>query len=266
MALNQDFPKLTLVFKRIAPRSPDKGDNEPFSQEKEIPMFDTRARQHLPAVVGAAILLSLATGCGRPAGLAIPAKGATVAQQAMLDAASAERREENEPGWTGPKEDLGHFFKVNDTLFRGQQPTDKGFEQLKGLGVKHIVYLHFNKKQAAHEKAVVEGLGMRFTHIPMSWITPPKQAQIDQWLQITTDPAQGPVFVHCQHGKDRTGAMVGIYRIKHDKWTYDKAYAEMKEKGFRTFLFGLSFGVKRFAKANGATNEAFTEQELAYAN
>ena len=228
-------------------------------------MFNARARQHLPAVIAAVMLTATASGCARSSGLAAPARAATVGQQAMLQAASAERNEENEPGWTGAKEDLGHFFKVDDGLFRGQQPTDKGLEQLKGMGVKSVVYLHFNKKQAAHEKAVVEGLGMKFTHIPMSWITPPKQAQIDQWLKITLDESQRPAFVHCQHGKDRTGAMVGIYRMKHDKWTYDKAYAEMKEKGYRTFLFGLTFGVKKFAKANGATQEAFTNEELAYA-
>lgn len=230
-------------------------------------MFNARARQHLPAVV-AALLIATATGCSRQNGVAVPARAVTSSQQAVLQAASAERNEENEPGWDAAeakKEDLGHFFKVDDGLMRGQQPTDKGLEQLKGMGVKSVVYLHFNKQQAAHEKAVVEGLGMKFTHIPMSWIMPPKQAQIEAWLKITTDEAQRPVFVHCQHGRDRTGAMVGIYRIKHDGWKYDKAYAEMKEKGFRTFFLGLSFGVKRFAKANGATQEAFTADELVYA-
>lgn len=228
-------------------------------------MFKIRARQHLPAVIAAALVLSTAAGCARTSGLAAPARAVTASQQAMLQAASAERNEENEPGWKGPKEDLGHFFKVDDGLMRGQQPTDKGFEQLKGMGVKSVVYLHFNKKQAAHEKAVVEGLGMSFTHIPMSWIMPPKQAQIEQWLNITMSEAQRPVFVHCQHGKDRTGAMVAIYRMAHDKWAYDKARAEMKERGFRSILFGLTYGVKRFAKANGATQENYTNEELAFA-
>lgn len=230
-------------------------------------MFNARARQHLPAIM-AAVLIATATGCSRQSGIAAPARVATSSQQAVLQAAAAERNEENEPGWQAAeaaKDDLGHFFKVDDGLMRGQQPTDKGLEQLKGMGVKTVVYLHFNKKQAAHEKAVVEGLGMKFQHIPMSWIMPPKQVQIEQWLNTTMDEAQRPVFVHCQHGRDRTGTMVGIYRIKHDGWTYQKAYAEMKEKGFRTFFLGLSFGVKRFAKQNGASQEAFTTEELAFA-
>lgn len=230
-------------------------------------MLNARARQHLPAVV-AAILIATATGCSGRANVVTPAKAVGASQSAAMQAAAAESAEADEPGWAetaAQKEDLGHFFKVDDGLFRGQQPTDKGLEQLKGMGVKTVIYLHFNKRTAAHEKALVEGLGMKFQHIPMSWIMPPKAAQIDAFLKTTLDEAQRPAFVHCQHGRDRTGAMVGIYRIKHDGWTYQKAYAEMKEKGFRTFFLGLSFGVKRFAKANGASNEAYTEAELAFA-
>ena len=211
--------------------------------------------------------MTLITGCSRT--LAPTTTNPAMVRAASTPAAQSaalEARQADEPGWSAQaqREDLGHFFKVNDSLFRGQQPTDRGLAQLKDLGIKHVVYLHFNKKQAAHEKAVVEGLGMKFTHIPMSWITPPKQNQIDTWLKLTMNSEEGPVFVHCQHGRDRTGTMVGIYRIAHDKWTYEKAYAEMKEKGFRTFFLGLSFGVKRYAKAQGATNAGFTDAELAF--
>ncbi|MEB3195989.1 MAG: tyrosine-protein phosphatase, partial [Candidatus Sericytochromatia bacterium] len=203
------------------------------------------------------------SGCGQ-GGSSIAAR-AVAPQTATMRAESTERAQADEPGWLagGPREDLGHFFRVDDTLYRGQQPTDKGLAQLKDLGIRHVVYLHFNQKQAVHERQVVESLGMRFTHIPMSWLTPPKPQQIDTWLKLTLDPTTGPVFVHCQHGRDRTGAMVGIYRIAHDKWTFEKAYAEMKEKGFRTFFLGLSYGVKRYAKANGATDTAYTDAEMA---
>lgn len=215
----------------------------------------------------ATLSISMLAGCGRPAIPAAPTTALTrTANSAVAQSAALEAREADEPGWNqlGKREDLGHFFKVNDTLFRGQQPTDRGLAQLKEMGIKHVVYLHFNKKQAAHEKAVVEGLGMKFTHMPMSWLLPPKQHQIDTWLKITMNPEEGPVFVHCQHGRDRTGTMVGIYRIAHDKWTYQQAYAEMKEKGFRTFFLGLSFGVKRYAKSQGATDAGFTDAELAF--
>lgn len=217
------------------------------------------------------VLVTLSTsvlaGCGRPALPVTPATAlARPAALAASQSAVLESHEADEPGWNqmAKREDLGHFFKVNDTLYRGQQPTDRGLAQLKEMGIKHVVYLHFSKKQATHEKSVVEGLGLKFTHIPMSWLLPPKQHQIDTWLKLTLNPTEGPVFVHCQHGRDRTGTMVGIYRIAHDKWTYQQAYAEMKQKGFRTFFLGLSLGVKRYAKSQGATDAGFTDAELAF--
>lgn len=212
-------------------------------------MFDRSwnlKRSITTAFAGALLVTGL--GCGQPS-----ATAPTAMSQApgMSRAMSQATTEDDEPGWSGPREDLGHFFKVNDRLYRGQQPTDKGFTILKERGIKTVVYLHFSKSQAAHEKQVVEGLGMKFVHIPMSWITPPKEAQIKQWLKITGDSSQGPVFVHCQHGRDRTGTMIGIYRIAFDGWTYDQAYEEMKEKGFRTFFLGLSYGVRKFASEFG---------------
>lgn len=213
----------------------------------------------------AASALVLATmGCGRPDAV-VP-----LAYQGLppeIQAQAVEQNQEDEPGWiqAGPKEDLGHFFKVDDGLSRGQQPTDKGLALLKEQGFKTVIYLHFNKKQAAHEKALVEGMGMKFVHLPMSWIMPPKKAYIETWLHTTQDPALGPVFVHCQHGKDRTGAMVGIYRVAHDKWTYPAAYKEMKEKGFRTYLIGLSYGVKRYAAAATGAKDTPTPAEAVFA-
>lgn len=204
--------------------------------------FSVNLKRTATAAFAGALLLT-GLGCGQPGAIAPGAMNTPGISRAMSET------QENEPGWRGPKEDLGHFFKVNDTLYRGQQPSDKGFEMLKEKGIKTVVYLHFSKSQAAHEKKVVEGLGMNFVHIPMSWLTPPKESQIKQWLAVTGDTNQGPVFVHCQHGRDRTGTMVGIYRIAYEGWTFDQAYAEMKEMGFRTFFLGLTHGVKKFARA-----------------
>lgn len=226
-------------------------------------MLMTRARQHLPAVAGAMIVLSLA-GCGRTLVPATPMAKTKIGQH-LVQAQAAEAKQQDEPGFTAPTTDLGHFFQVDEGLYRGQQPTDAGFAKLKSQGMKTVVYLHFNKQQAAHEKQLVERMGMKFVHIPMSWITPPKKEQIDTWLKTVNDPGLRPAFVHCQHGRDRTGTLVGIYRIQHDRWAFSKAYGEMKEKGFRTFFLGLTYGVKKFAKGNNLGDEAYTSDEMVFA-
>ena len=40
------------------------------------------------------------------------------------------------------------------------------------------------------------------------------------------------MFVHCQHGSDRTGTMCALYRIAVCGWTKEDALKEMQEGGF----------------------------------
>jgi protein tyrosine/serine phosphatase len=53
-----------------------------------------------------------------------------------------------------------------------------------------------------------------------------------RFLQIVTDSNCTPVFVHCQHGADRTGTMCAIYRIAVQGWSKDNAIEEMTKGGF----------------------------------
>jgi protein tyrosine/serine phosphatase len=53
-----------------------------------------------------------------------------------------------------------------------------------------------------------------------------------EFLRIVTKPENQPVFVHCQHGADRTGTMCAVYRIVVQKWTIEEAIREMTEGGF----------------------------------
>ena len=40
------------------------------------------------------------------------------------------------------------------------------------------------------------------------------------------------MFVHCQHGADRTGVMCAAYRVVVDGWTKQQAIDEMTQGGF----------------------------------
>jgi hypothetical protein len=51
-------------------------------------------------------------------------------------------------------------------------------------------------------------------------------------LKILTDPAMRPIAVHCQHGADRTGALVALYRMVVQGWSKEDALAEMDGGGF----------------------------------
>jgi uncharacterized protein (TIGR01244 family) len=131
---------------------------------------------------------------------------------------------------------LPNFYKVDDHVYRGAQPTDEGLKQLAKLGVKTVIDLRQigEHSQAAEEK-VVTGLGMRYVSIPMKGMSTPDDKQVAEVLAMFNDTTSGPVFVHCKRGADRTGMVVAVYRISHDRWDNQKALSEAKSDGMSFF-------------------------------
>ncbi len=60
----------------------------------------------------------------------------------------------------------------------------------------------------------------------------PTVGQLDHAVTILSDPQRQPVYVHCDHGVDRTGMVLAAYRIQVDGWTFERAYEEMRSHGF----------------------------------
>ena len=58
--------------------------------------------------------------------------------------------------------DLPNFYKVNENLYRGGQPSETGFAELKRIGIKTVIDLRDNDEKASKETALVERAGMRF--------------------------------------------------------------------------------------------------------
>lgn len=129
-------------------------------------------------------------------------------------------------------QDLPNFEAVSTQLFRGGQPTAHGIEELKGMGVKTIISLRHNHFQVQSEKKQAAALGIKFLNISMDGLHKVHESTIKQFLSIVQDPANQPVFVHCEWGLDRTGALVGIYREEVQKWSAKDAYDEMVSLGF----------------------------------
>lgn len=47
-------------------------------------------------------------------------------------------------------------------------------------------------------------------------------------------------FVHCKHGRDRSGLIVGCKRVWRDGWAKTNAWSEMIADGFNSTLHGLT--------------------------
>jgi tyrosine-protein phosphatase SIW14 len=126
--------------------------------------------------------------------------------------------------------------KISDTLYRGAQPKEQGFSELKMLGVTTIVDLRGEDHEKIEwERKRAESLGMRFVHIPVSGWSPPTDEQVVQFLSLLRSEPGQKVFVHCRFGDDRTGVFTAVYRMAFEKWTAEQAMKEMYFFGFNGF-------------------------------
>ena len=128
-------------------------------------------------------------------------------------------------------EDLPNFQKINDHLYRGGQPKAAGFAELKKMGIATVIDLRSAGKNSARERALAEAAGLRFINIPLNNWTRPGSENIDSIIAQINDPTNQPVFVHCKRGSDRTGTVIAVYRITHDRWSGKQASDEAQKFG-----------------------------------
>lgn len=146
------------------------------------------------------------------------------------------------------QEGILNFGKINENLYRGAQPDEPGMVSLKKLGIKTIISLRRTNDLWNAEEALAKTNGITFVNIPMSGLGRPTTAAVQQVLQIIASSST-PVFVHCEHGCDRTGTIIACYRIMHDQWTSEAALQEAKVYGMSSLERGMKRFVQDFAKA-----------------
>jgi len=150
---------------------------------------------------------------------------------------------------------ISNFSKVNDALYRGGRPKPADLSYLQSLNVRTVInlqggdlnnprYRAFMKwwepgelaNAIAAEMNVSESLGLRFFSKPLDAIDPVSDeddARIDEILAIMGNPAAQPVFVHCEHGVDRTGLIIALYEVKYMGMSPDDAYNEWRALGHK---------------------------------
>ncbi|HEY0727642.1 MAG TPA: sulfur transferase domain-containing protein, partial [Pyrinomonadaceae bacterium] len=114
---------------------------------------------------------------------------------------------------------IRNFLRVNKEFCTGGQPRLEHLEQLKAEGVKSIINLRQpSEHRAAEEEAKAKELGLRYFNIPVVFANP-KDEQVDEFLKITDDPENRPVFIHCT-AAIRVGAFWLIRRVVRDGWKF----------------------------------------------
>jgi protein tyrosine phosphatase (PTP) superfamily phosphohydrolase (DUF442 family) len=141
-----------------------------------------------------------------------------------------------------PGIDIVRFSKVDDHFYRGGLPSKADLVALKKLGIKTDIDLMgevpvFDSAMVLREKMWAKSAGVNFVQVKVPTGTVPFGKKItpavaEQFLKVALDPANQPVFIHCLHGRDRTGTMSAVYRMTANGFTNDQAWAEMKSFGF----------------------------------
>jgi len=150
---------------------------------------------------------------------------------------------------------IPRFFEVDRTFYRGGQPALEDLVYLQRLGIRTVINLIAEPVSAITEEGEqVERLGMRYLSFPMHQFKGPSSETLQAVYAEMRRPSNQPVFIHCKKGKDRTGMMVGLYRIHEHGWIPEVAYAEMREFGFNPALFGLTWNFWKHASPSKLPN------------
>jgi len=135
--------------------------------------------------------------------------------------------------------ELPNFRHVNERLTAGAQPESGGIKKLAELGIKTIVNLRGEDERTRAEEADAKALGLRYYSVPMPGLSRPSDEQVARVMAILDSEENWPVFVHCKRGADRTGTIIGCYRIAHEGWTADRALSEAKQYGMSWLERGM---------------------------
>ena len=131
--------------------------------------------------------------------------------------------------WAQPVmlEGVPNLYKLNDSLYRSAQPTTEGMRNLQKLGIKKIINLrvfHSDRYEIKGTALLDEELSVKVWHI--------ENEDVVRVLRIVRETGNGPYLIHCQHGADRTGVMIAMYRMVIQEWSRDKAIDEFVNGGY----------------------------------
>jgi uncharacterized protein (TIGR01244 family) len=134
------------------------------------------------------------------------------------------------PGGQTDVPPIRNFLQVTPEFCTGGQPRLEHFAKLNADGVKAVLNLRRpGEHRAAEEQDAVEKAGMKYFNIPVNY-QEPSPGNVDEFLRITDDPANRPMFIHCT-AAIRVGAFWMIRRVLRDGMSVDAALEEAHKVG-----------------------------------
>ncbi len=164
-----------------------------------------------------------------------------------------------------------NFERVSAGVLRGGEPNAEGWKWLKEeQGVSTVVKLNY-ESEGSDQRATNLGLNVIVSSIQPAGLDGMSPAAlvkaVSETRVVPSDESianavramissKGTVYVHCTHGQDRTGLVVGVYRVLHDGRGKDESYQEMLSHHFHPELHGLHEFWERFDVARWQAESA----------
>jgi tyrosine-protein phosphatase SIW14 len=158
---------------------------------------------------------------------------------------------------------ITNFHQVTSGIFRGARLQDQDYQVLKQYGVRTIINIEDDLSAVNKDKNMAIANGFQFKSFPMNSFKVPSDQLVNSILQELRNPTNFPLYLHCKHGEDRTGLVMGLYRVYDMGWSPKLAFEEMKALGFHKVLYGLYYYFKKSTGFQGDLAEA-TEVDSAF--
>jgi len=127
---------------------------------------------------------------------------------------------------------------ADDLLCGGVPEGAEGFVTLAKLGVKTVISVD----GATPDLKNAEANGLRYVHLPISYdtVTTERQTQIAQAIVNV----ERPIYVHCHHGKHRSGAGLGTALVRAGILSVEQVSERMGVSGTAASYTGLWAAVR----------------------
>ena len=126
------------------------------------------------------------------------------------------------------------FRRISDQIYAGAAPTSEQIKEMQHrFGLTAVLSLD---NQAGMKIApTLASLKIKHFFYPIN----PEESIIGSNLKFLAKNlnqilSNQPIYIHCLAGKDRTGLIQAIFRIKKQNWQVDKALSEVKQYGYGT--------------------------------
>ncbi len=132
------------------------------------------------------------------------------------------------PQWGLPMNlpDSSNFFMLTPEVYRSAQPTAEALRAYEKLGIKTVI----NLRGEHSDRDLIRGTDLTLVEVPMRSDIIPDDKVIAVLKVMKDEP--GPFLVHCQHGANRTGVILAMYRMVFENWSREQALDEMINGGY----------------------------------